>query len=159
LGGFFMPVKKTRGAKQTSPITIAARIKAARAMELRMDGLSFPEIAAELKYNSRQAAHDAVMRAIDGVTREPVERLKTLDLERLDKLWQIQFMHAQAGDVQALAACMKIMERRARLLGMDAPVKQEVTGKDGGPVQQQHAHTSMTAEEFRQIAQEVAGKF
>lgn len=37
--------------------------------------------------------------------------------------------------------------------------KVEVTGKDGGPVQQQHAHTAMSAEEFRQIAQEVAGKF
>lgn len=35
----------------------------------------------------------------------------------------------------------------------------ELTGKDGGPVQQQHAHTAMSAEEFRQIAQEVAGKF
>ena len=34
-----------------------------------------------------------------------------------------------------MAACMKIMERRARLLGLDAPIKTdnktEVSGKEG----------------------------
>lgn len=99
-----------------------------------MEGKSFPEIAKELNYNSRQAAFDAVSRALDRTEREPADALRRLDLERLDVLWQIQFLNAQGGDVQALAACMKIMERRAKLLGLDAPDKKEVTGADGAPL-------------------------
>ena len=100
-----------------------------------MEGKTFVEIAREVPYNSPQAAHDAVKRALDVITREPAEEVLRLDLERLDVLWQIQYMNAQGGDVQALAGCMKIMERRARMLGLDAPARTELTGKNGGPIE------------------------
>ena len=99
-----------------------------------MEGKTFVEIAREVPYNSPQA-HDAVKRALDVITREPAEEVLRLDLERLDVLWQIQYMNAQGGDVQALAGCMKIMERRARMLGLDAPARTELTGKNGGPIE------------------------
>lgn len=138
-----MPGKRKRpNNSKSSPETISSRVKGAKAMELRMEGKSFPEIAKELGYNSRQAAFDAVSRALDRTEREPADALRKLDLERLDALWQIHFLNAQAGDVQALAACMKIMERRAKLIGLDAPVKTdnktEFVGNEGvlvvGPV-------------------------
>jgi hypothetical protein len=34
-----------------------------------------------------------------------------------------------------LAGVMSCIEKRCKLLGLDAPAKQEVTGKDGGPIQ------------------------
>lgn len=100
---------------------------------MRAEGLSFPEIARELKYHSRQAAHAAVTRALREMFREPLEEMIQLDLERIDRIWNIHYLNAQAGDVQALAACMRLMERRARLLGLDAPVRTEtkVTSPDG----------------------------
>lgn len=123
-----------RNKNQTSPQTTAAKLKAAKALELRMEGKTFEVIAEELGYAGRQGAYDAVRRSLDAITREPAEELIKLDLERLDALWGIQFLNAQAGDVQAMAACMKIMERRAKLLGLDAPekkdVKAEVTTKE-----------------------------
>jgi hypothetical protein len=105
--------------KKTRPETIAAKEKAAIALGLRKEGLTFVEIAKEAGYNSSQAAHDAVRRAIREILREPVTELITLELERLDALWQIQYLNAQSGDVQALSGCMKIMERRAKYLGLD----------------------------------------
>lgn len=125
---------RSRNGRKTSPETAAAKSKAAKALELRMEGKTFEAIASELKYNSKQAAYDAVKRSLDAITREPAQELLKLELERLDVLWGIQYLNAQAGDVQAMAACMKIMERRARLLGLDAPEKKEVTGKDGAPL-------------------------
>lgn len=129
-----MGARRNNGQK-TSPKTIEAKIKAAKALELRMEGKTFQEIADEIGYNSYQAAYDAVLRAIKSVYIEPAEELIRIETERLDKLWGIQYLNAQAGDVQAMAACMKIMERRAKLLGLDAPVKQdvrsEVTTKSG----------------------------
>lgn len=112
--------KKSRGGHITSKETAAAKIKAAKAVELRMEGKTFDEIAQEAGYNSRQAAHDAVKRALELTVREPATEMIKLDLERLDKIWGIHYLNAQAGDVQALGACMKIMERRAKLLGLDS---------------------------------------
>ena len=111
----------------TSPETIEAKTKAAKALELRKDGKTFDEIAEAVGYNSRQAAHDAVKRALMAIIREPAKELITLDLERLDKMWEIHFLNAQAGDVNALTACLKLMERRAKLLGLDSPEKVEVS--------------------------------
>ena len=123
-----------RNKNQTSPSTIDAKVRAARALELRMEGMKFDDIATELGYNSKQAAFDAVSRELKAITREPAEEVLRLDLERLDRMWGIHYLNAQAGDAMALSSCMRIMERRARLLGLDAPAKNEVTGKDGAPI-------------------------
>ena len=123
-----------RNKNKTSPSTIDAKVRAARALELRMEGMKFDDIATELGYNSKQAAFDAVSRELKAITREPAEEVLRIDLERLDRMWGIHYLNAQAGDAIALSSCMRIMERRARLLGLDAPSKNEVTGKDGSPI-------------------------
>ena len=123
-----------RHKNKTSPSTIDAKVRAAKALELRMEGMKFDDIANELGYNSKQAAFDAVSRELKAITREPAEEVLRIDLERLDRMWGIHYLNAQAGDATALSSCMRIMERRARLLGLDAPSKNEVTGKDGSPI-------------------------
>jgi len=40
----------------------------------------------------------------------------------------------QVGNPSFLAGVERCIERRCKLLGLDAPVKQELTGADGGPV-------------------------
>lgn len=125
-----MPKKKAVStSKKTSPQAAEAKLRASKALELRMEGKTFEVIAEELGYAGKQGAYEAVRRSLAEITREPAEELIRLDLERLDVLWQIQYLNAQGGDVQAMAACMKIMERRARLLGLDAPEKREVTAE------------------------------
>ena len=119
--------KAQSNSVKTSPATVAIRIKTARALELRMEGHTFDKIAEMAGYNCKQSAFYAVKTAIDAITREPAELLIKLDLERLDVLWQIQYLNAQSGDTVAMTACMKIMERRAKLLGLDAPAKQDLT--------------------------------
>ena len=123
-----------KNRNQTSPSTIDAKLRAAKALEMRMEGMKFDDIAAELGFSGRQGAYDAVSRELKAITREPAEEVLRLDLERLDKMWGIHYLNAQAGDAMALSSCMRIMERRARLLGLDAPSKNEVTGKDGSPI-------------------------
>lgn len=130
-----MPTKrKLATGKKTNATTIAARVKAAKAMELRMEGKTFSQIARELNYNCVQSAHEAVKRALHSTLQEPADALRTLELERIDAMWGIHYLNAQGGDVQALAACMKLMERRAKLIGLDAPVKSELAGPDGQPL-------------------------
>lgn len=122
--------KRMSNSSKSSPATIAAKIKAAKALELRKEGKTFDEIAQELGYRSKQTAHNAVMSAIKGILREPAEELVRLDLERLDQMWQVAYLNACAGDASAIASCMRIMDRRAKLLGLDAPPKQAEQDKE-----------------------------
>lgn len=111
-----------RNGRKTAPATIEAKERTARALELRKGGETFATIARRVGYRSPQAAHDAVRRALEELLREPAGQLLALELERLDELWSAHYGNALAGDLQALAACLKLMERRARLLGLDKPL-------------------------------------
>ena len=51
-------------------------------------------------------------------------------LELLAGLWPA----AISGDVPSVGMALRVAERRARLLGLDAPTRQELTGADGGPL-------------------------
>ena len=60
--------------------------------------------------------------------------MRTLELERLDKLWFAMYRQATQGNQGAVDRCIRIMERRAKLLGLDAPTKTELSTKDDKPI-------------------------
>jgi len=116
-------VKKNSKESKTSPRRLLAAKKQVKALELRVEGRSFRQIALELKYKGPSGAHKAVDAALERTIREPAEQVRQLELERLDKLqikpWKLATV---IGDPKATASVLKIMERRAKLLGLDAPV-------------------------------------
>lgn len=114
---------RPRTSPKTSPARLRAVERAGQALALRADGRTFHEIAERLGYRSRQAAHDAVQRALLLTLQEPAQTVRALDLERLDRLWLAHFKRAEQGRVSSAHVCIRILERRARLLGLDAPEK------------------------------------
>lgn len=56
------------------------------------------------------------------------QELRRADLERLDAMLPNNILMAIAGDKDAVSSVLKIMERRAKLLGLDAPTRQEIKG-------------------------------
>lgn len=56
------------------------------------------------------------------------QELRRADLERLDAMLPNNILMAVAGDKDAVSSVLKIMERRAKLLGLDAPTRQEIKG-------------------------------
>ena len=113
------------GTRKTGPNDIALAEKQRTALELRKAGLTFEQIAQQVGFNSRQAAFDNVMRAIKEIKREPAEELDSLELARLDTLLTRVWPKALQGDHKAIDTELKLMERRARMMGIDAPVKHE----------------------------------
>lgn len=109
--------------------------KQVQALELRKAGVRYSDIAEKLGYKSASGAFAAVRSALIKTLREPADELRTLELERLDALWLTYYPMAKRGDRQAMDRCIKIMERRAKLLGLDAPQRTETTGAGGGPIQ------------------------
>jgi hypothetical protein len=64
---------------------------------------------------------------------ELAAEVRTLELDRLDALWLSQYDKAKKGDVSALDRCLKIMDRRAKYLGLDV-TRVEYSGPGGGPI-------------------------
>jgi hypothetical protein len=74
---------------------------------------------------------DAVLKAIDKfvvvIDDDFRRRLMTREVERLETMHARFFQMAREGDHAAAHVCVKIGERRARLLGLDAPQQMDMT--------------------------------
>lgn len=95
---------------------------------MRIAGATFEQIGERLGI-SKQAAHDTVVKALDQTRRETAEGAEVIrhtELTRLDALQTALWADAIKGDVQAVDRILKIMQRRAMLLGLDAPTVQAV---------------------------------
>lgn len=100
-----------------------------KAIELRQRGKSYPEIARELGCSIALAYSDVNYRLkqIIAEEKEATEDLRQLELDRLDKLADGIWDTAIAGNLDAIETYLKIQSRRAKLTGLDAPTKVEVT--------------------------------
>lgn len=108
------------------------------ALEMRRQGFTFREIAHHLEV-SAQAAHQLVKKAIKNIEAnmyEDASEVKRLELERLDRLLVRLWRQAvptdanEAPNIKAVEQVLKIMDRRARYLGLDAAQKHEVLSMD-----------------------------
>jgi hypothetical protein len=74
------------------------------------------------------------MRAIKRQQKEPTEAALYMELERLDELQQVYWEPAIQGNMRAGEFVLRIMDRRAKFLGLDAPTKiqAEVVNYDSG---------------------------
>jgi hypothetical protein len=105
---------------------LSAAVRQARALELRTAGKGYEAIAAELGYGGPSGAHKAVMAGLKATLREPAEELRTLELERLDRLLSSLWPVAVRGDQGAVDRVLRVMGRRAKYLGLDAPASLDV---------------------------------
>jgi Sigma-70, region 4 len=102
--------------------SIAVRERERVAVELRVEGCTYAEIGDRLGVSGRMACR-IVNRAMNRVLREPVDQLIDLERARLDALWQAMWPRALAGSARHAEVCVRISERRSRLLGLDAPAR------------------------------------
>lgn len=120
---------------KTSPRRTVARQRELDALELRKAGATYSQIGDQLGI-TEQGAYAAVVRSLKRIveqTSEEAAAVRTLEIERLDRLFLAAYRQAKEGHLGAIDRCVRLMERRAKLLGLDAPVKQDVTS-GGEPV-------------------------
>ncbi len=115
---------------KTSATRIQAAERRTQAMALRVEGRTFAEIGKALGC-SEQRAHAIVTEELARLNARRAEQageLTRLECERLDKLTAVLWPAATAGNVDAIDRLLKIMARRARLLGLDAPTQTRLAG-------------------------------
>ena len=113
--------RKTRVSRVRS---LAARMRGQQAIKLRMAGATLDDIARQLDFKSAAGAYKSVMRELKATAQdmgEGTEAVRQLELKRLDQMQFPLWPQVLAGDVAATTTALRIQERRASLLGLDAP--------------------------------------
>jgi hypothetical protein len=99
---------------------IAIRTRQAQAVELRREGNTYADIAAQLGYSDASAARKAVRRAIQEIGQEEARTLAALQYERLNDLlaqtWPVATDETHPNFLQAINTALKIMERMDNLI-------------------------------------------
>lgn len=115
----------------TSSRKAIGRERELQALELRKAGFTFDRIAQQLGI-SQPGAYKAVKRALSRLTAqtdEAADEVRRLELERLDGMLPVMWTQAKQGNQGAVDRVLRIMERRARLLGLDAPAEVKIGGR------------------------------
>lgn len=103
-----------------------------RVLELRLAHYRWSDIAASVGYKSAGAAFNAYKRALVRTLQEPADEVRAQERERLDRLGNVVYQRALAGDMAAIDRMLKIMDRRAKYLGLDiVQIKQDITITEG----------------------------
>jgi hypothetical protein len=128
-----------RQKTKTGPENLLAAKRKLEVIRLRRQGLTLREIGGKIGVSPARV-HMILkdeLSAINGECRESAEEERNLELGRLDDLhkalWKTIFEGTPEPElkIKAIIAMLKVMERRARLLGLDAPVKAAVAMAPG----------------------------
>lgn len=122
------------GPKNQTSAQLETQTRRAFVIELRKSGATYDQIAqATIQkfglgalpagWDSRYAYKDVAreLERVQGYVNGLAEDVKELEVQRLDRLLLAVWKKAAEGDLGAVDRALRIMERRARLLGLDAP--------------------------------------
>lgn len=99
------------------------------ALELRLAGASYRDIAQALEVSPATALQDC-KEALADIPAQQADEMRTVELSRLDRLQRAVWPRAVKGDLQAVDRAIKIIDRRAKLFGLDAPQQVQITAND-----------------------------
>lgn len=117
--------------------------KTLRAINLRKQGFSYEQIASRMGLADRSCAYNLINRAMTRDRREATAELLEIELERLDAIW-IK-LYPDRGKPEVASAMLRVMERRAKYLGLDVPTKSEIGGPNGAPLIEIDMETAVKA--------------
>ena len=149
-------------SKKTGKAAIGRAERARDALEHRKRGLSYRQIAREMRISSA-LAHVYVKEALAelaSLKMEDAEAVRDLELERLDatlaRCWQVL---SEDGDpdvvLRAADRVVRVSKRRSEPLGLDAPVKGEQTVDVRGTVGPDLS--SLSVDDLRELARILGG--
>lgn len=95
-----------------------ARFRGALAVELRVQGLTYSEIAETLDYRHRSSARKAALRTIRERADVAVDVYRVHRYLDLEDIGQRSFPAALRGEARALARCLRAAQERIDLLGI-----------------------------------------
>jgi len=115
--------------QQAGKATVRKQERQVQALELRRKGNTYLQIAKALGIVTSTACK-LVREALVTTIQEPADAVRTLELQRLDFLTKKLEARISSGEDKAINTLLKVMDHRAKLLGLYAPLT--IQGPDGG---------------------------
>lgn len=126
---------------------------ATQALDLRIAGTEYRAIAAQLGV-SLSTAHGLVhteMARVAELNRGKAEELREIELAKLDAIERDMRPRSERGDANAAGVLVRVSVQRAKLCGLEAAQKHEITGANGGPLAIEDARAAL-AKAFAGVA-------
>lgn len=119
----------------------------AKACDLRRSGMSYRAIAAECGVSVETAWKDVhvLLAQLDAQATDALNTHRRIGLLRLDRLIELAWSQAEAGDLAAIEQARKLEADRRKMLGLDAPDHQI------------HQVATVTPEEAARLVREAFG--
>lgn len=127
----------------TKPEAVARKTRNKKIFDLRMAGASEAAIAEVVGISAPQV-HRVLHGIIDEMNKKMEVRAKAvlrMELERLDAM--MLALWANKNDPRAGDTLLRIMERRAKYLGLDSPTKIDQTMRQDGEIHHTHDLTKL----------------
>lgn len=105
--------------RQPRKSNVESGLRAEKALQLRKLGYQYEEIAKQCGYANKGTAWHTVQKLLASRKVEAVDELRQVEGERLDDLGRTFMLKAMKGDEKAAGVVLRIMERRAKLFGLD----------------------------------------
>jgi hypothetical protein len=120
---------------QASAKRIEAAQRRIRALDLRLEGKTFRQIGEAMGVSEQRAWRLVTfeLRRLNAKRAEQATELTRLQSERIDALLAALWPKALAGESAAVARVLDLLERQARLFGLDQPQKKEIGNLNGEP--------------------------
>jgi len=98
------------------------------AFELRKAGTSYRNIGRQLgiTHTSAKRYVDCILDALHAASLDSAERYRSLQLERLNDMLFALWPAVKRGDTASIREARGIMEREAKLMGLDAPERMDM---------------------------------
>lgn len=122
-----MPRAKQSPGKRPTSHNADMADRQRKAMELKIAGATFDQIAAQLGYADASGAWRAVCRGLIETQRPVADEYRALTDRRLERLLLSVWPAAIAGDLKANEQARRIIADLRRLWGTDMPVKVDAT--------------------------------
>ncbi|AJE32549.1 hypothetical protein B842_03480 [Corynebacterium humireducens NBRC 106098 = DSM 45392] len=117
-------------ARRPDPVRAAALAeRRKRVLQARLEGRSFRAIA-DAEELSVSTVHDDYTRALGDIPRAEADSLRKVEGARLDALQAAVWEKAMLGNLDAGHQVLRIIDRRCRLFGLDAPQQVELSAGD-----------------------------
>jgi hypothetical protein len=181
--GNFQGIKAMLRHSKTSPIAIRAREREGQVLQMRLKGHTFAEIALAFGWKGESGPRDSLRRAMQRLSPpEDLEQLRAIEVEKCNAVEQEAWeqwrrscgdavsktveespdgkvrttdkTERQTGNPALLEKILAAMNRRANLLGLDAPKRTELSGPNKAPLEL--TVTDLTDDELLQRIREEA---
>lgn len=129
-----MAAERTRVNAQVAPNSAELADRRERVYAMRLTGKSLSYIA-QAEGVSKTTVFNDIEAVIKAKTEVPAQQVREMELDRLDLLLDKLMPRVEQGDVQAIQTALKVMDRRAKFLGLDAPTKQDLTVHQVDPME------------------------